>query len=157
MWGREVLQVQGVSPARPVNSNPASGNSICHWTLLRMLRLALALPRLTSYPLHRLFSNRSAALMETESTGTHRDPVTGELISKQYVHIRPNVPLLIDSPCLGSSSAAKSSVKKRQGGRTIPQIAPQPRTGTVPRTRLRTKKIFRLMYVGHIDICTMIH
>jgi hypothetical protein len=52
--------------------------------------------------------------MESESTGTHRDPVTGEKISKQYVYLPPNVvPLLIDPPCAGNLSVAKSNVKKR--------------------------------------------
>ena len=37
--------------------------------------------------------------MESESTGTHRDPVTGEMISKQYVNFTPIVaPLFIDPP-----------------------------------------------------------
>ena len=53
-----------------------------------MLRLVLARTfhfAHPSYPLNRLFSNTTAPLMAAESTGTHRDPVTGEAISKQYV------------------------------------------------------------------------
>jgi hypothetical protein len=71
--------------------------------------------------------------------------------------VRPHlayVALLIDPSCAGNSSAAKSSVKKRQGGRRILQIGLHPRTGTAPRTRLRTRKIFRLMYVSLL-ICAL--
>src|SRR5713226_5557422 len=83
-----------------------------------------------SYPLHRLFSNYRVSLMESESTGTHKDPVTGEMISKQCVHIGPNgCAVLIDPPCAGNSSVAKSSVKRRQ--------------------------IFRLMYVAYLHICVI--
>jgi hypothetical protein len=136
-------------------SNPAPGNSI----ELRVIMLRLALSRVTlhsthAYPIHRLFSNYRVSLMESESTGTHRDPVTGEMISKQYVYFLPNVvPLLIDPLCAGNLSVAKSNVKKRQGGRRIPRIGLRPRTMTTPQRRLQTRKIFRLMYVGRIDIC----
>jgi len=145
------------------NSNPAPGNSIelrviC---LFGMLRLALSRVTLHSthapyYPLHRLFSNSRVSLMESESTGTHRDPVTGELISKQYVLFPPNVvPSLIDPPCAGNSSAVKSNVKKRQGGRRIQRIGLRSRTKTTSQRRLQTRKIFHLMYVGRIDLCAI--
>jgi hypothetical protein len=131
---------------------PSSCESSC-------IMLRLALSRVTfhsthAYPLHRLFSNYRVSLMESESTGTHRDPVTGEMISKQYVYFPPNVvPLLIDPLCAGNLSVAKSNVKKRQGGRRIPRIGLPPRTMTTLQRRLQTRKIFRLMYVGRIDIC----
>jgi hypothetical protein len=71
--------------------------------------------------------------MESESTGTHKDPVTGEMISKQYVYFPPNVvPLLIDPPCAGNLSVAKSNVKKRQRGRRIPRIGLRARRKTTP-------------------------
>ena len=86
--------------------------------------------------------------MESESTGTHRDPVTGEMISKQYVYFPPNfVPLLIDPPRAGNLSVAKSNVKKRQGGWRIPRIDLRPRTETTPQRWLQTRKTFHLMYV----------
>lgn len=70
------------------NSNPAPGNSI----ELRVIMLRLALSRLTFHSNHhRLLSNCRVPLMESESTGTHRDPVTGEVISKQFVYFPPNV------------------------------------------------------------------
>lgn len=132
-----------------------------HFICLAMLRLALSRVTFHSthappyYPLHRFFSNRRVSLMESESTGTHRDPVTGEMISKQYVYFPPNVaPLLIDLPCAGNLSVAKSNVKKRQGGRRTPRIGLRSRTMTTSQ-RLRTRKIFRLMYVGRIDICAI--
>lgn len=58
-----------------------------------MLRLALAHAfhfAHPSYPI-RLFSYSTVPLMAAESTGTHRDPVTGEMVSKQYVPIPTNV------------------------------------------------------------------
>lgn len=125
-----------------------------------MLRLALSRVNFHSthprYPFHRLFSNCPISLMELESTGTHRDPVTGEMISKQYVYIPPNVvPLPIDPPCAGNLSVAKSNVKKRQGRRRIPQIGLRPRAKRTPQRKLQTRKTFRLMYAGRIDICAI--
>jgi hypothetical protein len=130
--------------------------------LFGMIRLALSRVTFHSthapiYPLHRLFSNCRVSLMESESTGgTHRDPVTGEMISKQYVYFPPYVmPLLIDPPCAGNLSVAKSNVKKRQKGRRIPRIGLRARRKTTPQRRLQTRRIFRLMYVGRIDICAI--
>jgi hypothetical protein len=133
------------------DSNPAPGNSI----ELRVIMLRLALSRLTFHSNHhRLFSNCRVSLMESESAGTHKDPVSGEVISKQFVYFPPNVvPLFIDPPCAGNLSVAKSNVIKRQEGRRILRIGLRPRIKTTPQRWLQTRKIFRLMYVGRIDIC----
>lgn len=125
---------------------------------LCMLRSALSRVTFRSpiYPLHRRFSNyRVSLMMESESTGTHKDPVTGEMISKQYVYFPPNVVSLpIDPLHAGNLSVAKSNVKKRQEGRRILRIGLRPRTKTTPQ-RPQTRKIFRLMYVGRIHICAI--
>ena len=54
-----------------------------HWSMLRLARVT----RLRRFDLdsrihRRIFSSKN---MATESTGTHKDPVTGEMISKQHV------------------------------------------------------------------------
>jgi hypothetical protein len=166
-WGKGVQQgASGASTAERhgLEFKPSTGQfhraaAVSH--LIRMLRLALSRVTFHSthppiYPLHRLFSNCRVSLMESESTGTHRDPVTGEMISKQYVYFPPDVvPLLIDPSRAGNLSVAKSNVKKRQGGRRILRIGLQLRTKTTPQRRLQTRKIFRLMYVGRIDICAI--
>jgi hypothetical protein len=78
-----------------------------------MLRLALSRVSLRSthgpYPLHRLFSNCRVPLMESESTGTHKDPVTGEMISKQYAYFPLNF-----VPFVAHRSALRRELKRRQ-------------------------------------------
>jgi hypothetical protein len=96
-----------------------------------MLRLVLARTFHLAHPSHppfRLLSKTIAPLMAAESTGTHRDPITGEVISKQYVLIQPIFSLPLTGPyCTGNSSVAKSNAKKRQEGQRMPQISHQPR------------------------------
>lgn len=58
-----------------------------------MLRLALPYALHFAHPSHNPLIHRFSysAVMAAESTGTHRDPITGEMISKQYVPIPTNV------------------------------------------------------------------
>lgn len=94
----------------------------------RMLRLAFVRTFHFAHPSHhyhrhpiRIFSN-----MATESTGTHKDPVTGEMISKQCVLIPTNCrPFFspVSPVSTGNSSVAKSNAKKRQGRRRLPRIS----------------------------------
>lgn len=140
-----------VTESRLVDLNSASADSVL-WFHSSMLRL-VGVTRLRSSDFaslslrihQRAFTCTDPHKMANESTGTHKDPVTGEMISKQYVLIQIRFSCAHRSLCVGNSSAAKSSAKKRQGGRRMLWLSLRRQPMTALGTMLQTKIAFRLM------------
>src|SRR5712671_2208069 len=85
----------------------------------RMLRLTHSLFHVahthTSYSLHRSLTKISGFAMESESTtttGTHRDPVTGEMISKQYALTRISLCVLLMIHLAQRTQASPKATRK---------------------------------------------
>lgn len=103
---------------------------------------------------HFLFRNMAS---ETPAAGTHKDPVTGEMISKQFVRLSFSVIVfshvdrwfLFFFACEGSSSAVKSSALRRPQRPTRPphQLLHQPSQ----RRRALQRPISTQMCVFHIS------